>query len=78
MVTRRKRILVTNSFSNYQKMYLGAHMVNDINWGRVERERNNNVYNVVFPQNLALVATRDIELGEELFVNYKYNGGALI
>ena len=59
-------------------MYLGAHMVNDHNWGKDVLQHDNEAYNVVFHPNLAMVALKDIEVGEELYVNYNYSGGALI
>ena len=73
-----KRILVQAGFPKYKKMYLGAHMVNDHNWGKDVLQHDNKAYNVVFHPNLAMVALKDIEVGEELYVNYNYSGGALI
>ena len=41
-------------------------------------ERDEEAYNVEFHDNLTLVATRDITAGDELFVNYNFNGEAYI
>jgi len=72
--TETKRISVYGGYPTNENLYLGAHMVNDINWGKKGEDRDEDGYNIVFHQNLLLVATKDINPGDELFVNYNYEG----
>jgi len=37
-------------------------------------DRNNDVYNVQFGINLDVMVVKNIDVGDELFVNYNYGG----
>ena len=50
-------------------------MVNDSNWGVNKRI---NAYNVSFNPTLGLEVIREIEKGEELFVDYNYDSNTEI
>ena len=76
--TKTKRIATKGGYPKLDKLYLGAHMVNDINWGKdkEEVERDSGNYNVYFTPDLALEVKHDVEPGNKLFVYYNYDGKA--
>ena len=48
-------------------------MVNDNNWRVADTARDGSYYNVTFGSNLDINVIKDIEAGEELYVNYNYS-----
>ena len=69
-----QNLTVHGGFPNCTKMYLGAHMMNNPNWCVHDDDRNNDVYNVQFGINLDVMVVKNIDVGDELFVNYNYGG----
>ena len=72
------RIATAGGFPKSVKMYLGTHMINDINWNAKGETVRTDCYNVSFQTNLGLMAIKDIKPGEELYVDYNYDGSAFI
>ena len=70
---KKRRIQVVRGFPACKDVYLGAHMVNDSNWGLNKRI---NAYNVSFNPTLGLEVIREIEKWDELFVDYNYDSTA--
>ena len=73
-----KKIVRLSSLGGYpkqDKLYLGVHMMNDVNWGKKyeDVDRNSGDYNVRFNHDLSVEAIRVIEAGEELMVDYNYD-----
>ena len=69
-----KRVDAVVGYPAKFKLYLGAHMANDCNWLVEGEGKRQDLYNSTFIPNLGLVATSDIEDGDEILVDYNYDG----
>ena len=63
--TKTVRLSTFGGYPAQKKLYLGAHMMNDVNWGKKEEDvdRNSGNYNARFNHNLSVEAICDIEAG---------------
>ena len=75
--TRSKNIIVLEvnggGFPDNKLMYLGAHMMNDPMLDILPGKKDKNAYNVKISHNLALVAEKIINIGDEILGNYNFH-----
>ena len=64
--------LEDGGFSSNKLMYLGAHMLNDLQLTTSKDVKDKDEFNAKIAHNLALVAEKVINIGDELYANYNY------
>ena len=64
--------LEEGGFPGSKLMYLGAHMINDPQLTVSPDKKDRSSFNIKFAQDLAVVAEKVINIGDELLSNYHY------
>ena len=68
-----KSFTTGGGFPKTSILYLGAHMVNDNNLCVADTARDDSYHNVTFGSNLDINVIKNIEAGEELYVDCNYS-----
>jgi hypothetical protein len=70
MVDPRDGPATTKRVGQFAPAYFGIHMANDPNWGK-KKDVDYSKYNFIVDTSLVAKATKEIAVGEELFLQYR-------